>query len=84
MELLSMKDAPRDGTHILVYARWSWDNSYDNKEYQWRVAKYIDTNWWGELEPISLIALTSNPYEDYAVDPLYWVQLPEMETSNVE
>ena len=70
--------APRDGTHILVYAKWSWDGDYSEEPYEWRVACYQDCHKEDEEgnDILSLICVSSNPYVDYAVDPISWAALP--------
>jgi hypothetical protein len=82
MILNAMRFAPRDGTHILVYASWKWSINPPKKK-EWRVAHFTENFDYieGEDDPseeLQLIAVSSNPYVDVAIDPLFWVELPEV------
>ncbi len=67
--------APKDGTEILVFARWDWDEMYGEEcgeEYAWRVAAWND-----RFGTPGFWSVSNNPYSDRAVAPRVWHHLPE-------
>lgn len=74
-----IESAPRDGTEVLIYARWDWDNmDMPSNDYYWAVAVWRkDASYDDECNEVGNFAsVSSNPYTDYAVDPLGWMPLP--------
>lgn len=60
--------APKDGTAVLIYARWDWDAMCEPEdEYVALVAVYIGESFW---------TVTCNPYSDRAYKPTHWQELP--------
>ena len=83
MILNAMHLAPRDGTHILVYANWEWSRYQATDKKQWRVAHFVENVSYDKeeddpSEEFALVSVSSNPYQDEAIDPLFWAELPEV------
>ena len=73
-----IETAPRDGTPILVWARWDWAAMGDpSDEPAWRVAVWGGASW-HECE--AFCSVTDNPYWDLAVEPTHWAPLPAVPT----
>lgn len=66
MEWQDISTAPKDGTEILIWARWDGEEDC-SPEYSARVARQSGDTF---------ISETSSPYCDYAVNPTKWAPLP--------
>ena len=75
-EYQPIETAPKDGTEILVWARWDWhgsDGEDCQSDYAWRVCFWdeglcVENGFW---------SVTENPYTDIARSPTYWYPLPK-------
>lgn len=66
----TIETAPKDGTSVLVWARWDWDGMAGDgcsEPYDAQVAHYEGKNFF---------AKTFNPYVDIAVNPTHWMPIP--------
>jgi hypothetical protein len=80
--MASIETAPKDGTEVLIWARWDWDgmNGEDcSQEYSWAVASWEDYNRGGRW-----VSVSANPYSDVAVNPTDWEPLPPAPTRDLE
>lgn len=73
----SIETAPKDGTHIVVWARWKWGDSLEEpSDYYACVCIYDEFYGWDKNDSC-FVSVTSNPYFDMAVDPTHWMPLPD-------
>jgi hypothetical protein len=69
MKPKTIETAPKDGTKIMVFAKWGWDIYTPKDEPYWAVARY------GKWEK-RFVQTSENPYEDYATDATHWMPVP--------
>lgn len=68
-----IETAPKDGTRILVYGTYQWENYYERQE-----EGIICAEWYkitGANDNGSWNAISTNPYCDF-VQPTHWMPLP--------
>lgn len=66
---------PRDGTRVLIFARWAWEGLGKGEDnHSWRVASWVEDQ--GEA---AFVTNTSNPYADVAMDAVFWAKLPSVD-----
>lgn len=59
--------APLDGTEVLLYGPYQWENYTDNQKFGIVVGMYWEGNW---------VLVNANPYVDF-IEPTHWKPLPK-------
>lgn len=72
-----IETAPKDGTEVLVWARWDWDGMYGEEcggGYMPQVAVW-------DLDESRLRVVSFSPFSDahWAVKPTHWMPIPPIE-----
>ena len=69
-----IETAPKDGTRILLYGSYQWEDYEDRKE-SGIIVGYFRLCDWNDDDNGSWVAVNANPYTDY-VQPTHWMPLP--------
>ena len=76
--------APKDGTEILMYARWDWDSMGNpTDKHHWQVAEYDAGDFEGDEES-GFLSVQYSPYYCKAVDPACWMPLPDVKIKKMK
>lgn len=70
-----IETAPKDGTRVLVYGTYQWEDYLDRQQTGAVTAYYIAADFWDD-EDIGWVLISTNPYRDRA-QPTHWMPLPE-------
>jgi hypothetical protein len=67
-----IEDAPKDGSRVVIWARWDWDGQDEDD---------CDDSFYAQVARYSkfyncFISLSGNPYRDHAVNATHWAPIP--------